>query len=185
MQKTSREIGNILIHSMFSIMLWLLIGCLLLISCRKKDQFPDTPEIGYVSFTKIQNGTGIDNKGILTISFTDGNGDIGLSDADTLPPFNYGSQWYYDFFITYYELQKGVLTKVELPNTNNSRIPPVSDGSGKPVKGEIAVELYINNPFSSYDTIAFEVSIADRALNLSNKIMTPYIVITKHAKGPN
>ncbi|MHC1706927.1 MAG: hypothetical protein AB9842_05325 [Bacteroidales bacterium] len=158
----------------------LFIFGLFLLSCTKRDQFSDTPEIEFVSFTKIQNGTGIDNKGLLTISFTDGNGDIGLSQTDTFPPFNLGSQWYYNFFISYYELQKGVLTKVELSNTNNSRFPPVSDGSGKPVKGEIDVELYINNPFSSYDTIAFEVAIADKALNLSNTIMTPYIIVKKH-----
>ncbi len=172
--------GNTLTNSLLRINIGLIILMVLLISCTKNDHFSDTPEIAFVSFTKIQNTTGIDDKGILTISFTDGNGDIGLSQTDTLPPFNYGSPWYYNFFITYYEMQKGVLTKAELPNTNNSRIPLVSDGSGKPVKGEIEVELYINNPFSAYDTIAFEVAIADRALNMSNTIMTPYILIKKH-----
>ena len=173
-------LNKLLNTSTFHWMLLLLFTVFLFNSCTKKSNYPNTPEIQYVDFTKIQNGTGIDNKGILKISFTDGNGDIGLAQSDTLPPFNLGSQWYYDFFIGYYELQKGVLKKVDLPNTNNSRIPPVTAGSGKPVKGTIEVELYINNPFSNYDTIAFEVSIADRALNMSNTIMTPYFVIKKH-----
>ena len=158
----------------------MLVLSILMFSCTKRDHYPDTPEIQYVDFTKIQNGTGIDDKGVLKISFTDGKGDIGLDSNDVNPPFNFGSQWYYNFFITYYEVQKGVLTKVVLPNSNNARIPPVSDGSGKPVKGTIEVELYINNPFSVYDTIAFEVALADRALNMSNTIMTPYFVVKKH-----
>jgi len=160
----------------------LLLTALLMlsVSCLKKDKFPDTPAIQFVSFTKIQNATGVDNKGILKISFTDGDGDIGLTQGDTLPPFNIGSQWYYNFFITYYERQHGILKKIDLPFTNNSRIPPLSNsGSTKPIKGEIAIELYINNPLSSFDTIAFEAGICDRALNVSNNILTPDIVVKK------
>ncbi|MCX6270991.1 MAG: hypothetical protein NTU44_07190 [Bacteroidetes bacterium] len=159
----------------------LLLPVFLLPSCLKKEHFPDTPAIEFVSFTKIQNDTGIDDKGILKLSFTDGDGDIGLAQSDTLPPFNIGSQWYYNFFITYYERQKGVLTNVNLPFTNNSRIPPLyNSGSAKSTKGEIEIELFINNPTSAFDTIAFEVSIADRALHVSNRVLTPDIVIKKH-----
>lgn len=159
----------------------LLFVAVLLSTCIKKDHFPDTPVIEFISLTKIQNDLGYDDKGILKISFTDGNGDIGLSQYDTFPPYNVGSEWYYNFFITYFEKQNGVLKMVELPLTNNSRIPQVNtDGSEKPVKGTIEVELFINNFASGYDTIAYEVSIADRALNISNKVLTPEIIIKKH-----
>ncbi len=158
----------------------LLLPLFLFTSCLKKENFPDTPIIEYVSFTKIQNGSGVDNKATLTLKFSDGNGDIGLAAADTFSPFNVGSPWYYNFFITYYEMQKGVLTKVDLPFTNNSRIPPLSDFTREiSIKGTIEMELFINNISSSYDTIAFEASIADRALNMSNTIRTPLIVVKK------
>jgi hypothetical protein len=153
---------------------------LLYSSCRKQVVYPPVPYIEYVSFTKIQTTTSIDSKGILKISFTDGDGDIGLSESDTLYPFNPGSQYYYDLFITYYEKQHGNYVAVTLPMTNNSRIPVVTpDGENKSIKGTIEVELFINNPASTYDTIAYDVSIVDRALNMSNKIRTPDIIIHK------
>lgn len=153
---------------------------LLYSSCRKQVVYPVVPFIEYVSFVKIENPNGIDSKGILKFSFTDGDGDIGLSESDTLYPFNPGSPYYYDLFITYYEKQHGDYVPVTLPMTNNSRIPVVTpDGGNKSIKGTIEVELFVNNPTTTYDTIAYDVSIVDRALNLSNKIRTPDIIINK------
>jgi hypothetical protein len=155
-------------------------GILSYSSCKKPEQYPLIPAIEYVSFAKIQNTLGVDNKGILTFSFTDGDGDIGLAAGDTLAPFNPGSQYYYDLFVTYYEKQHGDYIPVVLPMTNNLRIPVITPTSGnKSIKGTIDVELFINNPASTYDTIAYDVSIVDRALNLSNKIRTPDIIIHK------
>jgi len=153
----------------------------ILSSCMEKEEYPNIPAIKYVSFTKINNGTGIDEKGILKISFTDGDGNIGLSEGDTNPPFNLGSQWYYNFFINYYERQHGVLTKIELPFTLNARIPPI-EGSGpnNPTKGEIEIELYFNNPATTYDTIVFEASICDRLLQMSNQVRSGDIIVKKH-----
>jgi hypothetical protein len=150
-------------------------------ACMEKEDYPDVPAIQYVSFTKISNGSGIDEKGILKISFTDGDGNIGLSDQDTFPPYNIGSQWYYNFFINYYERQHGMLTKIDLPFTLNARIPPI-EGSGPnhPTKGEIEIELYFNNPLSVYDTIVFEASICDRLLQMSNQVRSGDIIVKKH-----
>ena len=149
-------------------------------SCREKITYPPVPFIEFVSFDKIQTQSGIDSKGILKFSFTDGDGDIGLSASDTLYPFNPGNQYYYDIFITYYEKQLGDYVAVTLPMTNNSRIPVLTpDGENKSIKGTIEVELFVNNPASTYDTIAYDVSIVDRALNMSNKFRTPDIIINK------
>lgn len=151
-----------------------------LFSCKKPETYPIEPTIAFGSFTKIQNVLGKDDKGILKISFIDGDGDIGLAPEDTLAPYNLGSTYYYNFFIDYYEKQNGVYTKVELPMTNNSRIPVIlPDGETKSVKGDIEVELNINNPFSAFDTIYYEASICDRALHISNVIKTPDIIIKK------
>lgn len=151
-----------------------------LFSCKEKIKYPIIPAIEYVSFAKHPNSQGVDDKGTLTFSFTDGDGDIGLRPSDTLYPFDPASQWYYNLFITYYEKQNGDYVAVVLPLTNNSRIPFVTpDGENKSIKGNIEVELFINNPTSSYDTICFDVQIADRALNTSNIIRTPDIIIHK------
>ncbi len=152
----------------------------LLFSCKKPETYPLIPVIEFVSFTKIQNAQGKDEKGIMKISFTDGDGNIGLASIDTLAPFNSGSIYYYNFFIDYYEKQHGVYTKVELPMTNNSRIPIITpDGENKSVKGDIEIVLFINNPVSTFDTICYDVSICDRELNVSNIIRTPDIVVKK------
>lgn len=151
-----------------------------LTGCIKKEIYPDVPRIEFKSFTKINNGLGYDDKGLLVLSFTDGDGDIGLGSNELNPPYNEGSMYYYNFFITYYEKQKGEFVAVELPFSNNSRIPPLFNNEGeKPLKGDIQVELFINNYLSPYDTIRFQVFIVDRALNHSDTLFTPDIIINK------
>jgi len=157
-------------------------GIIFGISCKKPETYPVVPYIEFVSFTKTPTTSGIDSKGILTFSFTDGDGDIGLADSDTLSPYNPGSKFYYDLFITYYRKHNGVFLADSLPMTNNSRIPVVTpSGQNKSIKGDIDVDLFINNPRPQvkYDTIYFEVQIADRALNLSNTIKTSEIIVKK------
>lgn len=149
-------------------------------SCIKRDEYPDRPLIEYKDFIKINNGLGYDDKGILILSFTDGDGDIGLKQSDTFPPYHPGSQYYYNFFITYYEKQHGEYEEVILPISNNARIPILSSTmSGKALKGEIEMELYINNYTSPFDTIRFRAYITDRALHHSDTITTPDIIIDK------
>lgn len=154
---------------------------ILLQSCRKDPVYPVEPSIAFVSFTKLQNNTGFDDKGILKLSFIDGDGDIGLSEYDNAPPYDTSSIYYYNFFITYFEKQHGVYQEVILPLTNNSRIPLVPPATeGLPLKGNIDMELYINNPFTVFDTIRFDVFIVDRALHHSNIISTTDIIVKKH-----
>lgn len=153
---------------------------LILSACQKKEDYPDTPQIEFLDFTKIQNGSSIDNKGILSLYFTDGDGNIGLSEGDTNAPFNVGSPYYYNFYINYYEKQKGNLVLVDLPSPQHARIPPITGtGDNKPTKGTLDIELFINNYSSPYDTILFEAWIYDRNLNQSNIIRTPEIIIRK------
>ena len=150
-------------------------------ACEKQPTYSNIPHIEFVSLTKIPNNLGYDDKGTLEISFTDGDGDIGLSSADTVPPYDTSSIYYYDFFITYFEKQHGVYTQVKLPMTNNSRIPIINASlQNKPMHGFIDIELYINNYFSSYDTIHYTCYIVDRALHPSNIITTSDLIINKH-----
>lgn len=148
--------------------------------CSKEPSFPVEPAITFTSFTKILNNTGSDEKGILKISFTDGDGDLGLNQEDTLAPFNSGSIYFYNFFITMYEKQHGTYVPVSLPLTNNARIPLVPPANqGDALQGDIEIELFINNYTSPYDTIRFDAYIVDRALHASNTITTGDIIIDK------
>jgi len=158
-------------------------------SCKKLKKFSDIPHIEYLDFIKIYNpDLEIYDRGVLSFSFEDGDGDIGLNTADTAPPFNASSKYYYNLIITYFEMQNGLLTEVPIlwfnPQTEqydtltlSARIPNLTPlGINKAINGQIQDTLFIYNFNSIYDTIKFEAYIIDRALHESNTITTPLIV---------
>jgi hypothetical protein len=155
------------------------VFALVFLSCTKEEQFPIVPEIKYESFIRLFNpNSGLFERGVLTISFTDGDGDIGLRPSDTVPPYDY------NLFIDYFEIQNGDTVKVAIIDpisldtiTFNQRIPILTPGgSNKSIKGEIEDTLFIYNYSSPFDTIMFELYIVDRALHQSNVIQTPLIL---------
>ncbi|NTV83084.1 MAG: hypothetical protein HGA23_02140, partial [Bacteroidales bacterium] len=139
---------------------------LAVISCRRIEEYPPEPVITFLDFEKIYNETdSIYNRGILKFEFTDGDGDLGLDDGDTFPPFNPGSKYYYNLIIDYYEVRKGVETPVPITFYNNeteeydtvylsARIPLLTPkGSNKALTGEIYDTIFIYNYNSSFDTL--------------------------------
>lgn len=152
-----------------------------LFSCEPEDKYPIIPHIQYVALEKIANDYGYDYKAILKFYFEDGDGDLGLDDTteDMQPPFDNSSIYHYNFFISYYEKQNGTFVKVDLPAEQNARIPRLSTSSSESIDGEIAIEIFINNFTSTYDTVRFEFFIVDRALHHSNTVTTPEIIINK------
>jgi hypothetical protein len=165
---------------------------LLSLSCRKLEEYPIIPAISYNGFELLINSeSGISEQGVLYISYTDGDGDIGLDQSDTGYPYHSGGSYYYNFFITYYECDHGVFTEVPLLSWNNTtqeydtltfnaRIPVLLPKEKKQgIKGVIRNEMFIYNPLAKSDTIQFKVKIIDRALHFSNEITTPPIVLVK------
>lgn len=161
-------------------------------SCRRFEDFPNEPQIKYENFLLGYNPeTGITERGVLVLSYTDGDGDLGLAAWDTLPPHNYGSKYYYNMIIDYFEKQNNEWVKVPLVTwdpddqefdtlTFSARIPVLTPPAGnQAIKGIIEDTLYIYNPISDFDTIKFSVYIIDRALNESNLVETPPIIRQK------
>jgi hypothetical protein len=159
------------------------------LACKKVKKFPDIPRIEYMGFEKIYNpDLELYDRGVLSFSYEDGDGDIGLNSGDTMPPFDPNSEYHYNLIITFFEMQNGQLTEVPIlwfnPETEefdtlslSARIPNLTpSGINKSISGEIYDTLFIYNFNSSYDTIQFEAYIIDRALNKSNTISTPLIV---------
>lgn len=149
---------------------------LALASCRKYEEYPPEPEIGYVDFVFLVNEeTGISENAVLSISYRDGDGDIGLEQSDTLAPYHFTGEYHYNLIIKLFERQNGVF--VEMPYAFNYRIPPlIPKDQKKSIKGIIENELPIYDPNSSFDTIRFTVKVIDRALNISNEVTTPAFV---------
>lgn len=158
---------------------WLFaVMCILFASCKKEEKYPVIPHIEFLSLEDIRSeSSGMDVR--LTFKFQDGDGDIGLDEDDTDSPFDTASVYYYNCFISYFEKQNGEFVKVELPSTLNMRIPRLSDYDEESIEGEIYLDMYANNPFSTFDTIRYELYIVDRALNRSNTITTSEFIVQK------
>ncbi len=167
---------------------FLIISLIAVHACKKYEDYPPEPKIEFLDFVLLRDAQGIDQRGVLRFSFTDGDGNIGLYDYDSVPPYDY------NLFIRYFEQKNGKFEEVFLitPSyindstivydtaTFNGRIPILTPaGKNKSISGEIEDTLFVNNPLSPFDTIMFEVSIKDRVLNESNTIQTPPIVIKK------
>jgi len=155
--------------------------CLLIFSgCKKANEYPVEPLINFKSLTTDKNSNGKDIAGRITFSFTDGDGDIGLADNDTFPPYNPSGQYYYNLVLKYFSKPNGVW----IPNTAyhlNGRLPVITpEGTNKAIRGDIEYFIYgldqlpqcaVNLP------VRFELYIYDRALHRSNTITTEEILI--------
>ena len=167
------------------ITLVLAIVTIMISSCLKPQTFPNEPEIEFVSF--IPKG----DSGLFTISFTDGDGDIGLSQAQLDPPYDTGSYYYYNIYFNYYEFMNGSWVRGTADPVGNNfptadsitfgyrleNITPV--GQNKALRGEIEVALepfYFNTSSNHNDSLRFEIVLIDRSLNQSNIVQTPLIL---------
>lgn len=159
--------------------LFVIVLAALLVGCRHEEKFSTTPHIEFVSIEKVDNGTNVDDQANLVFSFQDGDGDIGLDNADTAGVFHVDSAYYYNLFVDYYEKQNGVWTLMNLPATLNARIPHLSDNVPESIEGKLTILTYINNYSSPYDTVKLSFYLVDRALHKSNVVETPEIIIHK------
>ena len=83
-------------------------------SCKKPKTYSPEPSITFKDLVKNTNSQGLDESADLTISFVDGDGDIGLAESDTMPPFNPESVYYYDFYISFFKKNNGVFEELPL-----------------------------------------------------------------------
>ncbi|MEZ4757738.1 MAG: hypothetical protein R2817_12990 [Flavobacteriales bacterium] len=153
----------------------LALGAVLLLSaCLKKEEFPPEPTIAFKSLEQFGDSAS------LTITFTDGDGDIGLDDTDTEAPFEPGSDYYHNLFVGFDQLNNGVWQEVQLALPLNYRVPRITpSGQNKALSGELAVALkpWPIIPGSEGDTVRFDVRLLDRSLNASNEASSGAVVV--------
>ena len=83
-------------------------------------------------------------------------------------------------FVDYYKKQNGEFVLLStMSDSRHARFPSLKRRCSESIEGELSVTLYINTyDFSTlYDTLKLECFIVDRALNHSNVITTPEIVV--------
>lgn len=156
------------------------VGVVLLVmgaamGCRKTEKFPVEPQLTFKSFEIFGDSAS------LTVSFTDGDGDIGLNASDTQAPFDTGSVYYNNFFLETEDLINGVWTPYTFPGVQlYYRIPRITpNGQNKTLEGDIAVAI---DPLplsisQLSDTVRFSVMIVDRELHESNVVYTDMILV--------
>jgi hypothetical protein len=155
------------------------VFCVTAFQCEKPEEYPIEPAVTFNSLVKFTNGsTGKDTAALLAFSFTDGDGDIGLNESDTTPPFNPGSEYYNNLFMKYFEKKNNIWTEVVLPLPYNFRVPYITPtGSNKALSGDIYIDLFLP-PSKTNLPIRFELYFVDRALQKSNVITTDELVVT-------
>ena len=176
-----------------------LIGLFFLVlavfSCQKSVEYPIEPAIEYQGFTYLFNADStFSGEGIISFSYTDGDGDLGLDDADTTYPFGFNDPHYYNMVVDYLKSENGVFIKTPLLSlhvpsnpadtlvlydtvTFNARFRRLRDNDDpKAISGTMEYKLTVQNPFSPNDTVKFEIHILDRALHESNTILTEPII---------
>jgi len=162
--------------------IFILFAVVCINACIKQEHYPDVPQIQFISFVTAYDTGKYAVNGTLSISFTDGDGDIGLRDRDTLPPYDTSGPYYYNFVLTFFNKVNGIYTQVDLHPPFSARIPILNpEYPGKAIKGVITYDT-INLkliPHPGYDTIRFDAFIYDRALNKSNVISTPEIILKR------
>ncbi len=145
-----------------------------LVGCQPEAEFPIEPALAFKAFT--QHG----DSASLVVAFTDGDGDIGLDDSYDYPPFD-TLPYYYNLFIEYYRLIDGDWEDepVSFAIPIYYRVPVVTPtGQNKALEGEVAVALgWPVIPGTEGDTVRLSAQLVDRALHLSNVVLTDPIVI--------
>lgn len=155
------------------------------VACQKEVEYPIEPKIVYEGFTYLMNpDSTFSGEGIISFSYTDGDGDLGLDDADTLSPFGFHDAHYYNMLVDYLKCVNGEFVKTPLLSWNvqtqsfdtvtfNARFKRLRDSEEpKAISGTMDYQLTVQNPFSPNDTVKFEIRILDRALHESNVIQT-------------
>lgn len=166
----------------------LLFLSMVMASCQKPVEYPIEPKIAYEGFTYLINeDSTFTGEGIVSFSYTDGDGDLGLDDSDTLPPFGFHDAHYYNMVVDYMKCVNGEFVKTPLLSWNpqtqsydtvtfNARFRRLRDtDEPKAISGTMDYQLTVQNPLSPDDTIKFEIRILDRALHESNTIQTEAI----------
>jgi hypothetical protein len=157
-------------------------------ACKKKLEYPIEPAITYQGLTYLMNADStLSGEIILSISYTDGDGDLGLDDADTLYPFGPNDPHYYNLIIDYMKWDGNDFVETPLLNWNqqtqsfdtisfNARFKRlVFNDEEASISGVIDYTMMVFNPLSPNDTIKFRAHILDRALHESNTIETDAI----------
>ncbi|MBC5774927.1 hypothetical protein H8S95_12695 [Pontibacter sp. KCTC 32443] len=166
-------------------------ACLLLLlaftSCREEPNYPDEPQISFKRIEKFSHEPSGVKTDTLTfvIGYQDGDGNLGLrpydsrqeaTDPDSQAPFNFGSPYYNNFFLKFYEeIEQPDGSKEFVPFRGGfelqQRFPRISsDEREEPLEGEIRFKFAFTELEVNPGTVMrFEAYIYDRTTPVPHK----------------
>ncbi len=149
------------------------IGVLLIVlpSCKKPEKVSEIPAIKFIGLpvkdTLDELGNTI-RRAKLIFSLIDGDGDIGLKENDTMPPYDQGSKYYYNLYVDLYVKHNGQLVPLPLTTPFYYRTKYIEpQGINKVLRCTLMVDMTFNLPmtFDSCDVVFY---MYDRSLHQSN-----------------
>ena len=154
---------------------------LCIFSCSEIKSYSDIPEINFMQLILENRKDDLDEifkKAVLTFSFIDGEGNIGMRPQDIDDKDGIIGRVHYKWYkkITdnnYEEYQfpnKSITNTMEIPY---SKVMDKSEAQNKTLKGTIELELNTPENKSGMDTMYVEFYILDRKANKSNDERTP------------
>lgn len=166
----------------------LLAGGFTLTGCLKSEEFPDEPILTFKSVEQTHelfpNGVAPERVVYVTVEFTDGDGDIGLDEGDTLSPFGTGEPHNFNTGCVFEMLRNGAWTDVdsEFPG-RIKRISP--SGQDPTLNGEIrwkvgpypGTRTILQPDILAGDTMRVKMRLEDRALHMSNEAVSGAFVL--------
>lgn len=166
----------------------------LMVSCTGLPDFSNIPSISYNNvriITKLAgiNGANKTDSLILSINYQDGDGDLGFNETDFAALQKQYGLDVRTFLLELYVKKKGVfvLTNPSVKYGGNILFRLREGAKPGPIEG--VIDYSVPFPYGLFsaipeltgkrDTVKFDVTIKDRALNVSNTIETPEFVIYK------
>jgi hypothetical protein len=164
-------------------------------ACKEKEIYPVIPSIEFKShyFMRDPNSIGVGNDTLLAIvfSYKDGDGDIGLNEGDTFPPYDtkpdsflrITNPYFYNIHIEYLEKHGNEYKPFIIPNTTDTfkvlaRVSSLTpEGKFKAIRGEIDYRFLPPLFPERKDSIKVRIKLYDRALNQSNIAESPMILL--------
>lgn len=172
------HIMNITSHS--CILLFLFTG--LFFSC-KPEPFNDSiiPSINIEQLTVVKDPNGLDSSIEVRLSYQDGDGNIGLSDADTFFPHRFGQPHFNNLWINLEKDSAGVW----VPTSDDSLLLSqrvlnlTPNGDIKSIRGEFTIRIPVPpTPFFTDKKIRLFFELVDRDLQVSNRVQSRDLNLT-------
>lgn len=181
--------NKLLLNSQFSIFNSILfIGLFFLTGCFSEPDYPTTPKIEFVRLQNLESKARANTDSVVvTLFFQDGDGDLGLTSTDTLPPFSERNsdgtvnRFRNNFFAEVERLNEdGEFEPVTFSSQNfnlDSRFPILNTlDKETALEGNLRYSLILFatsfSPVQRGDVLRYKISIADRKLHESNFIVT-------------